>query len=100
MNDPLFNEKNAAPVKKGMRGSAFYGPKDMPGGRMRWWRLKEGKCPRCSYMLATEGGGNVMKCENYYCTFAITSRRMKQIVDSMDEPDRSEEANQGYLNNL
>lgn len=69
------------------------------GGSMKWYLLREGKCPRCAYLL-NQDEGTLIECENPHCHFKITSHRMKSIIMSMNEPKRDEETNASLLNNL
>lgn len=102
MSDPLFSENNAVQLPPGARGSSYYG-NSIPGGRMKWYLLKEGKCARCGYLLVSEHGeqnGGVVECENPHCSFKITPRRLKTIIDDMLDTPRDEDTNMGLLNNL
>lgn len=98
--DPLFNENNAVKFSRKTRNSTYYG-NSMPGGKMRWYLLKEGKCPRCGYMLEADADERrLMFCENPHCSFAITDIRMKAMVDDMLDRSQDENFNQGLLNNI
>lgn len=97
MNDPLFSRKNEVHAPRTGVGS-YTG--DMPGGRMKWYRLKEGKCPRCAYLLETDEESRFVRCENPHCSFGITAARMRQVIDSLDDRSQEEGFNQSELNNM
>lgn len=96
MEDILFSSRNEA------KPAGSSAPRvDTPGGRMKWYLLKEGKCPRCGYLLEADvDDRRLMTCENPHCNFGITDTRMKGILDDMLDKSQDENFNQGLLNNI
>ena len=44
---------------------------------MKWFNLKQNKCPKCSEDLADKLEGNIFRCT---CGFVISAKRFKEII--------------------
>jgi len=64
---------------------------------MKWWKLKENKCPKCGRGLEYEESAAYLFCD---CGFRISEKKFrsiisKQVSDDIDN-DRTEEGYDEY----
>lgn len=64
---------------------------------MKWWKLKENKCPKCGRELEAVNDASFFLCD---CGFRISDRKFRSIISKMVEEDidygRSQEGDDQY----
>ena len=54
---------------------------------MKWYKLKENKCPKCGDELMEEIGEGTFYCNGKDCDFKISEERFSDLVSKMVSED-------------
>ncbi len=50
---------------------------------MRWFNLKNNKCPKCNKDLEFQKGSDLIFCSSSSCEFQISKEKLSRIVSDM-----------------
>ena len=69
---------------------------------MKWYLLKENKCPKCGKIFYSDSFLNpgIIECKTIMCDFKIREKRMSEIINNMVSKDIDKQLEEEYAKDL